>query len=71
MFNYYLEGGINNDFVIFSKVFYLIVIMKFVGEEYKEVNVLEFFEKGMKLGLLQDWQIRIVFVSVMGNVVYV
>ena len=65
--NYYLEGGTNNDFATLSKAFHPTATMKFVGEEYKEVNALEFFEKGMKPGPPQDRQTRIVSVSVTGN----
>lgn len=65
--NFYLEGGTNNDFETLKKAFHPTATMKFIGDEYKEVNALEFFEKGMKPGPKQDRITRIVSVSVTGN----
>ena len=65
--NYYLEGGTANDFETLKKAFHPTATMKFVGEEYKEVNALAFFEKGMKPGPKKDRITRIVSVNVSGN----
>ncbi len=65
--NYYLDGGTNNDFSTLKKAFHNTAIMRFVGAEYKEVNALEFFEKGMKPGPKQDRKTRIVYINVTGN----
>ena len=65
--NYYLEGGTNNDFELLKQAFYPTATMKFVGEEYKEVNAIEFFKNGIKSGPKQDRETRIVSVSITGN----
>lgn len=65
--NYYLEGGTSNKFEVLEKAFHPTATMKFVGEEYKEVNALAFFKKGMKPGPKQDRTTRIVSINVAGN----
>lgn len=65
--NYYLDGGTNNDFETLAKAFHPTATMKFVGGEYKEVNALEFFEKGIKPGPKNERKTRVVSVSVNGN----
>lgn len=65
--NYYLEGGTNNDFETLKKAFHETATMRYIGDTYKEVNALEFFEKGMKPGPAQDRKTRIVYINVTGN----
>ena len=65
--NYYLEGGTNNDFDMLQKAFHPTATMKYIGDEYKEVNAVEFFKKGMKPGPKQNRKTRIVAVNVTGN----
>lgn len=66
--NYYLDGGTNNDFPTLAKAFHKDATMKFIGAEgYREVNALEFFEKGMKPGPPQQRATRIAEISVAGN----
>ena len=64
---YYLDGGTNNDFTTLKKAFHKNATMKFVGDEYKEVNALEFFEKGMKPGPKQNRKTRIAYINVSGH----
>ncbi|MEM1121809.1 MAG: nuclear transport factor 2 family protein [Bacteroidota bacterium] len=56
----YLDGGTQNDFNRLKKAFHSDATMKFVGEEYKAVNALEFFGNAMKPGLPTNRQTRIV-----------
>lgn len=65
--NYYLEGGTHNDFETLAKAFHQHATMKFVGDEYKEVNALEFFKVGMKPGPKQNRKTRIVYINVSGT----
>lgn len=65
--NFYLEGGTNNDFEMLKKAFHETATMRFVGEEYKEVNAIDFFKKGMKAGPKQERITRIVAISITGN----
>ena len=65
--NYYLEGGTNNDFDTLKKAFHSTASMKYIGEEYTEVNAIEFFEGIMKPGPKQDRKTRIIAVSMTGN----
>ena len=65
--NFYLEGGTNNDFETLKKAFHANASMKFIGEEYKEVNAIEFFRKGMKPGPKQDRETRIAYINIAGN----
>lgn len=64
---YYLDGGTNNDFETLKKAFHENATMKFVGAEYKEVNALDFFEKGIKPGPAQNRKTRITSIDIMGN----
>ena len=70
--NYYLEGGTNNDFDTLKKAFHETATMKYISNgEYKEVNALEFFGKGMKAGgPAQDRKTRIVSIDVAGNAAF-
>jgi len=65
--NYYLEGGTNNDFETLKKAFHETATMKFIGDEYKEVNAIEFFKKGMKPGPKQNRKTRIAYINITGN----
>ncbi len=64
---YYLDGGTNNDFATLKKAFHPSATMKFIGAEYKEVNALEFFKKGMKPGPKQNRITRIKNISISGK----
>ena len=64
---YYLDGGTNNDFNTLKKAFHKNATMKFVGDQYKEVNALDFFEKGMKPGPKQNRKTRIAYINVSGH----
>ena len=65
--NYYLEGGTNNDFTTLKKAFHENASMKYIGEEYTEVNALEFFGSRMKPGPAQNRLTRIVSIDVSGH----
>ncbi len=65
--NYYLEGGTNNEFETLKKAFHETATMKFIGDEYKEVNAIEFFKGAMKPGPKQNRQTRIAYINVSGN----
>ena len=65
--NYYLEGGTNNDFETLKKAFHPTATMKFIGDEYKEVNAIEFFKKGMKPGPKQNRITRIDYINISGH----
>lgn len=64
--NYYLEGGTHNDFETLKKAFHETATMKYIGDEYKEVNALEFFSK-MKPGPKQNRQTRIADITIAGH----
>lgn len=65
---YYLDGGTNNDYEVLQKAFHKNATMKFIrGEEYKEVNVLEYFKKAMKPGPKQNRKTRIASIDITGN----
>lgn len=70
--NYYLEGGTNNDFDTLKKAFHETATMKYMaGGEYREVNALEFFGKGMKAGgPKQNRETRIVSIDVAGSAAF-
>ncbi|MEQ9164819.1 MAG: nuclear transport factor 2 family protein [Fulvivirga sp.] len=66
--NYYLIGGTNNDFETLAKAFHISSTMKFVSDDqYREVNVLDFFKKGMKPGPAQERKTSIQSIEVSGN----
>jgi len=65
--HYYLDGGTNNDFEILKKAFHKTATMKFIGDEYKEVNAIEFFKKGIKPGPKQNRQTRIDYINISGT----
>ena len=48
--SYYLDGGTNNDFETLKKAFHENATMKYITDDYKEVNALEFFQKAIKPG---------------------
>ena len=67
--SYYLDGGTNNDFNTLKKAFHPNASMKFISQgEYKEVNALEFFERGMKSGTKQDRKTTILTIDINGMV---
>ena len=67
--SFYLNGGTNNAFETLSKAFHPTATMKFIDGEgnYKEVNALEFFKKGMKPGPKSDRKTRIVAINTSGT----
>ena len=65
--NYYLQGGTNNDFETLKKAFHPTATMKYIGGEYKEVNAIEFFKKGMKPGPKQNRITRIDYINISGH----
>ncbi len=66
--NYYLVGGTNNDFATLEKAFHTEATMKFMRDgEYKSVNALDFFRKGIKPGPPQDRLTSIVSIDISGN----
>ena len=65
--SYYLEGGTNNDFETLKQAFHNNATMKFIGDQYMEVNALEFFEKGIKPGPKQNRKTRVVSIDIAGN----
>ncbi len=64
--NYYLEGGTNNDFETLKKAFHKTATMRYIADEYKEVNALEFFGK-MKPGPKQNRKTKIAYINVTGH----
>ena len=65
--NYYLDGGTNNDFETLKKAFHPDATMRWIGEDYTDVNALEFFESRMKPGPPQNRETRIAMIDVTGN----
>ena len=65
--NYYLDGGTNNEFETLEKAFHPNASMKFIGENYTEVNAVDFFRDRMKPGPAQNRKTRIISVSITGN----
>ncbi|PRX54625.1 nuclear transport factor 2 family protein [Flagellimonas meridianipacifica] len=66
--NYYLEGGTNNDFETLKKAFHHDAKMKYIrGEDYTEVNAIEFFEKAIKPGPKQQRITKIEHINISGN----
>ncbi|KZS42996.1 hypothetical protein AWE51_16770 [Aquimarina aggregata] len=63
----YMEGGKNNDFTTLKKAFHNTATMKFIGDQYTEVNALEFFEEKMIKGTVIDRTNRIHDISISGN----
>lgn len=64
---YYLDGGTNNDFETLKKAFHETATMKYITDEYKEVNALEFFKKGMKPGPKNDRKTKIDYINITGH----
>ncbi len=65
---YYLDGGTNNDYETLKKAFHETAIMKYLKNgEYKEVNALEFFKKGMKPGPKQNRKTKIDYINITGH----
>ena len=65
--NYYLDGGTNNSFETLEKAFHPNASMKYIGENYTEVNAVDFFRDRMKPGPKQNRKTRIIAVSITGN----
>jgi len=65
--NYYLDGGTNNEFETLKKAFYETATMKYIGEEYTEVNAISFFKEVMKPGPKQNRKTRIARIDVSGH----
>ena len=65
--NYYLEGGTNNDFSTLKKAFHESAMMKYIGDEYTEVNALEFFGSRMKPGPKQNRRTSIDYINISGH----
>ncbi|MEB3346974.1 nuclear transport factor 2 family protein [Aquimarina gracilis] len=65
--NYYLEGGTNNDFETLKKAFHETATMRYITDEYKEVNALEFFKKGMKPGPKKNRKTKIDYINITGH----
>ncbi|MBQ0735942.1 nuclear transport factor 2 family protein [Aquimarina celericrescens] len=65
---YYLDGGTNNDYETLKKAFHETAIMRYLKNgEYKEVNALEFFKKGMKPGPKQNRKTKIDYINITGH----
>ncbi len=65
--HYYLDGGTNNDFEMLKKAFHETATMRYITNEYKEVNALEFFKKGMKPGPKQNRKTKIDYINITGH----
>lgn len=66
--SYYLDGGTNNDFETLKKAFHPDASMKSIrGENYTEVNALEFFEKAIKTGPKQNRTSIVEQINIAGN----
>ena len=65
--SYYLDGGTYNDFPQLAKAFHKDATMKHVGDQYKAVNALDFFEKGIKPGPPSDRKTKIVSINFNGK----
>ena len=65
--SYYLDGGTYNDFPKLAKAFHKDATMKSIGEEYKSVNALDFFEKRIKPGPPSNRQTKIVSINYCGH----
>ncbi len=63
---YYLDGGTNNDFETLKKAFHKTATMRYITDEYKEVNALEFFSK-MKPGPKQNRKTKINYINITGH----
>lgn len=64
---HYLEGGTNNDFDVLSRAFHPTATMRFIGQGYTDVNVLDYFRERMRPGPRQERQTRITSIDVSGN----
>ena len=64
--SYYLDGG-NNDFETLKKAFHENATMKYITDDYKEVNALEFFQKAIKPGPKQNRKTRIAYINIAGH----
>ncbi|SMG28891.1 Putative lumazine-binding [Marivirga sericea] len=66
--SYYLDGGTNNDFETLKKAFHPEAKMKYIrGENYTEVNALEFFQKAIKPGPKQNRTSIVEQINIAGN----
>ncbi|WP_421801324.1 nuclear transport factor 2 family protein [Flagellimonas sp.] len=66
--NYYLNGGTHNDFDTLKQAFHPSATMKSVSDkDFREVNALDFFRKGMSPGPKQDRKTEIISIDRTGN----
>lgn len=65
--SYYLDGGTYNDFPRLEKAFHKDATMKFIGDQYKAVNAIDFFQKGIKPGPPQDRTTKIISIQSNGH----
>ncbi len=63
---YYLDGGTNNDFETLKKAFHKTATMRYIADDYKEVNALEFFGR-MKPGPKQNRKTKIDYINITGH----
>lgn len=66
--SHYLEGGTDNNFETLKKAFHPDARMKFIrGDNYTEVNALEFFKKAVKPGPKQNRTSIVEQINIAGN----
>jgi len=65
--NYYLEGLANNDSETIIKAFHENATMKYIDNEYKELNARTFFREKIKAGPKVNRITRISSITIMGN----
>lgn len=64
---YYLDGGTNNDFETLKKAFHKTATMKYIADEYKEVNAIDFFKEVMTPGPKSTRKTRIDYINITGH----
>lgn len=66
--SYYLDGGTNNDFETLKKAFHPDAKMKYIrGENYTEVNAVDFFKNAIKPGPKQNRTSIVEQINIAGN----
>lgn len=66
--NYYLTGLVNNDAKTLTKAFHPTATMKWIGEDYTEVNAIEGLTEGMDGSPLKEKiKTRVVSINIAGN----
>ncbi len=65
--NYYLTGLVNNDAKTLTKAFHPTATMKWVGENYTEVNAIEGLTEGMNGVRHKNVKTRVVSIDIAGN----